>query len=151
MKWFRRIGLGALSLSLALAAVLDVYVYRASPVLEGEFAVSSLAQPVHLSRDEADVTRIESPSAHYAWFALGFLHAQELGWQLEFNRGVMSGQFVDPRDKLGPKKYLHSSHDLDEAPSVQRANQSSNLMPFGLDGSHRDMASLSYHIVSTTS
>ncbi|MFN3494078.1 MAG: penicillin acylase family protein, partial [Hydrogenophaga sp.] len=88
MKWFRRIGLGALSLVVALAAALGVYVYRALPKLDGEFAVSGLTQPVQVSRDDADVTHIEAASERDAWFSLGYVHAQERGWQLEFNRRV---------------------------------------------------------------
>lgn len=95
MKWFRRIGLSALSLVLALAAALAVYVYRALPALDGEFTVAGLAEPVQVSRDDADVTHIEAASERDAWFALGYVHAQERGWQLEFNRRVMHGQLSE--------------------------------------------------------
>ncbi|MBA4267784.1 MAG: penicillin amidase, partial [Comamonadaceae bacterium] len=95
MKWVRRIGLGALSLLVALGAAMGVYVYRALPALEGEFAVSGLNQPVQVSRDDADVTHIEATSERDAWFALGYVHAQERGWQLEFNRRVMHGQLSE--------------------------------------------------------
>lgn len=95
MKWFRRIGLGALSLVVALAAALGVYVYRALPKLDGEFAVPGLTRPVQVSRDDADVTHIEAVSERDAWFSLGYVHAQERGWQLEFNRRVMHGQLSE--------------------------------------------------------
>jgi penicillin amidase len=95
MKWMRRLGLGALGLVLALAAALGVYVYQSLPVLDGDLAAPGLTQPVQVSRDDADVTHIEASSEIDAWFALGYVHAQERGWQLEFNRRVMHGQLSE--------------------------------------------------------
>ncbi|PKO67254.1 MAG: penicillin amidase [Betaproteobacteria bacterium HGW-Betaproteobacteria-16] len=95
MKWMRRTGLGALGLVLALAAALGVYVYRSLPVLDGDLVAPGLTQPVQVSRDDADVTHIEAASERDAWFALGYVHAQERGWQLEFNRRVMHGQLSE--------------------------------------------------------
>jgi acyl-homoserine lactone acylase PvdQ len=54
------------------------------------------ARPRHrLARDPADVTHIKAQSPRDAWFALGYVHAQERGWQLEFNRRVMHGELSE--------------------------------------------------------
>ena len=54
-----------------------------------------LAAPVQLRRDASDVTHIEAQSRPDAYFALGWVHAQERGWQLEFNRRVMHGELSE--------------------------------------------------------
>lgn len=58
-----------------------------------------LAEPVSIGRDAADVTHIQAASAMDAWRAMGFVHAQERGWQLEFNRRIMHGKLSEI---LGP-------------------------------------------------
>ena len=51
--------------------------------------------PVSVTRDAADVTHIKAQSPSDAWFAIGYVHAQERGWQLEFNRRVMHGELSE--------------------------------------------------------
>ncbi|SFU47222.1 penicillin amidase [Polaromonas sp. YR568] len=95
MIWFKRLFTGLLVLVLLAAAALAVYAYRAFPVLDGELQAAGLQGPVALERDKADVTHIKAQSPHDAWFALGYVHAQERGWQLEFNRRVMHGELSE--------------------------------------------------------
>ncbi|MBS3998301.1 MAG: penicillin acylase family protein, partial [Hydrogenophaga sp.] len=95
MKWLQRIGLLLLALLVLGALALGAYVYRSHPALDGELRAPGLAQPVKVSRDAADVTHIEAASERDAWFALGYVHAQERGWQLEFNRRVMHGKLSE--------------------------------------------------------
>jgi penicillin amidase len=52
-----------------------------------------------VQRDAADVTHIQAHSAQDAWFAMGFVHAQERTWQLEFNRRLLRGELSEV---LGP-------------------------------------------------
>lgn len=95
MVWFKRI-LGSLgALLLVAAAIAGVYVYRAFPALDGELQAAGLAAPVTVARDSADLTHIKAQSPHDAWFSLGYVHAQERGWQLEFNRRVMHGELSE--------------------------------------------------------
>jgi penicillin G amidase len=90
----------------ALAAVIAlllvsaaVYVWRSFPRLDGEMRAPGLSAPVLVRRDPSDVTHIQAQSAADAAFALGWVHAQERGWQLEFNRRVMHGELSEV---LGP-------------------------------------------------
>jgi penicillin amidase len=76
-----------------------VYVWRSFPQLEGEMRAPGLSAPVQLRRDASDVTHIEAQSLADAYFALGWVHAQERGWQLEFNRRLMHGELSE---LLGP-------------------------------------------------
>ncbi len=99
MVWIKRFFWALLLLAVLLAAVIAVYVSRTFPALDGELRVSGLATPVKVARDGADVTHIKAQSARDAWLALGYVHAQERGWQLEFNRRVMHGALSEV---LGP-------------------------------------------------
>lgn len=95
MVWVKRfLGL-LLLLAVLLATVLAVYVYRSFPALDGELKLAGLGAPVTVARDAADVTHIQAQSPHDAWLALGYVHAQERGWQLEFNRRVMHGELSE--------------------------------------------------------
>src|SRR4051794_32761037 len=91
-------GLLALLLVLVLGAAL--YVWRSFPALDGEIRAPGLTASVQVRRDSADVTHIEAQSQADAFFAIGYVHAQERGWQLEFNRRVMHGQLSEV---FGPK------------------------------------------------
>jgi penicillin amidase len=93
--WIKRFFWFLLLLAALLAVALAVYVQRALPALDGELRVAGLAAPVSVARDGADVTHLKAQSAHDAWLALGYVHAQERGWQLEFNRRVMHGELSE--------------------------------------------------------
>lgn len=99
MTLFRR-GLWLMSaLLIALTALLAVYVWRAFPVRDGHAQLPGLSQAVVVERDPADVTHIRAHSALDAWRSLGYVHAQERGWQLAFNRRLMHGTLSEV---LGP-------------------------------------------------
>ena len=83
--WLIAIGLSALLLAGG------IYAWRAFPTIDGEARAPGLLAPVQVRRDSADVTHIEAQSARDASFAMGWVHAQERSWQLEFNRRVMHG------------------------------------------------------------
>lgn len=92
---FKRIALLVLLLLALVTAAIGIYVYRAFPVMDGELQTPGLAAPVKVSRDGSDVTHIKAASPHDAWFSLGYVHAQERGWQIEFNRRVMHGELSE--------------------------------------------------------
>ncbi|WP_395057204.1 penicillin acylase family protein [Polaromonas sp.] len=95
MVWIKRFFGGVLLLLLLLASAIGIYVYRSFPALDGELKVSGLTAAVSVARDSADVTHIKAQSPRDAWMALGYVHAQERGWQLEFNRRVMHGELSE--------------------------------------------------------
>nr|WP_235578306.1 penicillin acylase family protein [Pseudorhodoferax sp. Leaf267] len=80
-----------LVLLLVAGCVAGLYLWRSLPVLDGTQRAAGLHAPVRVQRDASDVTHIQAATPRDAWFALGFVHAQERGWQLEFNRRVMRG------------------------------------------------------------
>ena len=98
---------GLLALVLVVLGAVGVYLMRAQPQHEGTLRVSGLKSTVKVSRDGAGVVHIEGDSMTDTAFALGFTHAQERGWQLEFNRRIMHGELAEilgeaalPVDKL---------------------------------------------------
>ena len=98
-RWAR----GLLWLLFALAIVLGValawYARKTLPQTEGELQLPGLRAAVDVRRDASDVTHIQARDPRDAWMALGYVHAQERGWQLEFNRRIMRGTLSE---LLGP-------------------------------------------------
>lgn len=95
MKWLAALVLSFIALALTAGGVLSVHLLRALPTLDGQLQLSGLSGPVKITRDASDVTHIEGASALDTWRALGFVHAQERGWQLEFNRRLMRGELSE--------------------------------------------------------
>ena len=95
MVWFKRFLWLILALLLILAAAVGLYINRSFPALSGELKAAGLKAPVSVARDAFDVTHIKAQSPADAWFAIGYVHAQERGWQLEFNRRVMHGELSE--------------------------------------------------------
>jgi penicillin amidase len=99
MKWLGRLTLMLLLGALLAGGVVSVQMLRSMPRLDGQLQLPGLSAPAHIGRDAADVTHIQAASPLDAWRAMGFVHAQERGWQLEFNRRIMHGQLSEI---LGP-------------------------------------------------
>ena len=84
-----------LFLLLVLASIAGaVYVWRSFPTLSGEqkLSASGLKDEVRITRDASDITHIHAKNVDDAAFALGYTHAQERSWQLDFNRRIMHGE-----------------------------------------------------------
>ena len=92
ISWFKWILWALFTLFVLAVAWAGYQAFRGLPSLDGDLKVQGLQGPVKVTRDSSDVTHIQASSALDAWRALGFVHAQERGWQLEFNRRVMHGE-----------------------------------------------------------
>ena len=95
MIWLGRLTVALVLILLACGGVMMAGAVRSLPQLDGQLRLQGLSQPVEVRRDAADVTHIEAANALDAWRALGFVHAQERGWQLEFNRRLMRGELSE--------------------------------------------------------
>ncbi|ART48228.1 penicillin acylase family protein [Acidovorax carolinensis] len=95
MAWVQRAIVGLVAAALLAGAGGALYVQRTFPALDGQIVVGGLRDGVRVQRDAADVTHIRAQSARDAWFAMGYVHAQERTWQLEFNRRVMHGELSE--------------------------------------------------------
>ena len=95
MKWMGRLALLLVAALLVAGGFLAVQLLHSLPRLDGQATLKGLAGPVQITRDASDVTHIMAGSPLDAWRAMGFVHAQERGWQLEFNRRLMRGELSE--------------------------------------------------------
>jgi len=86
---------------LIVVAAIGAYSYlRASlPQTSGRVVVAGLTAPVEIVRDAYGIPHISARSEADAWFALGFVHAQDRLFQMEITRRVGEGRLSE---LLGP-------------------------------------------------
>ena len=65
------------------------------PKTSGEIALAGLEYPVSIYRDTNAVPHIFAESQRDAYFALGFTHAQDRLWQMEFLRRLGAGRLAE--------------------------------------------------------
>lgn len=71
------------------------HLQRSLPIQEGRLAVSGLAHEVQIARDAHGVPRIQATTDRDAYFAIGYLHAQDRMWQLEVQRRIARGRLSE--------------------------------------------------------
>ena len=71
------------------------WAWKSQPIQSGTLKVSGLGAPVTIERDASGIPHINAQSPEDAAFAMGWLHAAERGWQLEFNRRVVAGSLSE--------------------------------------------------------
>ncbi len=96
LKW---IGLTLLAAMLLLSATLLWYRNASQPLIDGRLTLPGLSAAVDIVRDAEGVPHMYAQSAGDAYFALGFVHAQDRLWQLELNRRIPAGRMAEI---LGP-------------------------------------------------
>lgn len=99
LQWAAAAAVALVACALLAGSVVAAYAVRVQPVLDAPLILAGLERPVQVRRDLSDVTHIEAASPQDLWRALGHVHAQERGWQLEFNRRLMHGTLSEI---LGP-------------------------------------------------
>jgi penicillin amidase len=88
--------LAALSVVLVAAVGLWLWYRQASlPEHEGTLIVPSISRPVKIVRDETGVPTITGQTEADALFALGYAHAQDRLWQMEFDRRIGQGRISE--------------------------------------------------------
>jgi penicillin amidase len=92
------LGLGALA-SLALMYAAHA-VWRTFPSSEGTLHAPGLSAPVRIAFDARGVPTVRARSIPDAMFGLGYVHARDRLWQMEFQRRVGAGRLAEI---LGPK------------------------------------------------
>jgi penicillin amidase len=95
MKWLWRILIALLVLIPAGAGVFWLWQRSGVPDAEGSFRLAGLSAPVQIFRDANDVPHVFAASEDDAWFALGFLHAQDRLWQMEMQRRIGAGRLSE--------------------------------------------------------
>ena len=106
-RWLRRTLL-TLVVVVGVAAALFFWRVRAPlPVTSGTVAVDALRGNVEIIRDVDGIPHIRANDEADALFGLGYVHAQERLWQMEFQRRVAQGRLSEvvgpeglPADRL---------------------------------------------------
>src|SRR5438034_11251128 len=83
--------------SLVVLAGLGVYGYarQSLPTIEGSIAVAGASAPIEIVRDRDAVPHIFAKSKNDALFGLGYAHAQDRLWQMEFQRRIGHGRLSE--------------------------------------------------------
>jgi len=86
-------GFAVLVLVAATAAWL--YLHESLPRLEGEVGAKGARAEIEILRDAEGIPHIFAKSEADAWFAMGYAHAQDRLWQMEFQRRVADGRLSE--------------------------------------------------------
>ena len=87
---------GLLLFGLFLSAVgAYLYLRQSLPRTEGEVVVRGLENDVEVLRDRHGIPHIYASFVADAYFALGFVHAQDRLWQMEMSRRIGSGRLAE--------------------------------------------------------
>jgi penicillin amidase len=102
--WTAAVALLALA---AAAGLVWLRVWLALPQVDGDVRVGGLSAPAEIVRDADGVPHIRAGSEADALFALGYVHAQDRLWQMEFQRRLAAGRLSEvvgpealPADRL---------------------------------------------------
>ncbi|HUL96095.1 MAG TPA: penicillin acylase family protein [Usitatibacter sp.] len=79
-----------------------LWLHASLPNIDGEAAVKGLAAPVEIVRDKEGIPHIFAKDARDGWFAMGYVHAQDRLWQMEFQRRIGAGRLSE---FLGERAY----------------------------------------------
>jgi penicillin G amidase len=95
VKLAAKIALGLiLAVLLALAAAW-LSMRQSLPTIDGEVQAKGLAAPIEIVRDPEGVPHLFAKSERDGWFAMGYVHAQDRLWQMEFQRRIAQGRLSE--------------------------------------------------------
>ncbi len=89
------IAIGILILAILVMAAGFFWLRSSLPRYSGSLAVPGLASEVRIVRDAAAAPHIFAASELDAWFAIGFVHAQDRLWQLDLFRRAGQGRLAE--------------------------------------------------------
>lgn len=103
MGWFKRLGWWLVSIALlAVTGAAGGYIwYRqaSQPDSAGTLRLPGLKDRVVVVRDRNAVPHIQAANALDAYYALGYVHAQDRLWQMQMNKRIVAGRLAEI---LGP-------------------------------------------------
>ena len=110
MRWLARIVLLVLVAVAGIAASLAGLFYASLPQTTGTIRLTGLEASVTIDRDENGIPHVAAQSVHDAWFAVGFVHAQDRLWQMEMNRRIGAGRLSEilGKEGLGMDRFMRT-------------------------------------------
>jgi len=100
MKWFKITLACLLTLLLALFLGGWIFLKKSAPQYEGQLDLGGLSEKVDVYFDDYGIPHIYAGAATDAYYALGYLHAQERLFQMEMIRRLSTGRMAEI---LGPE------------------------------------------------
>jgi penicillin amidase len=95
LRWLGWTFAGLVLLVGAIAGGGYLWLRQSLPQIDGEIMVAGLEAPVTVVRDRWAIPHIEAESLRDATFALGFVHAQDRLFQMEFRRRLGAGRLAE--------------------------------------------------------
>ncbi|MFA7428767.1 MAG: penicillin acylase family protein [Rhodospirillaceae bacterium] len=95
MKWVRRGSVAVVALLLGLVVIVYGAATSSLPRTTGTLSLPGLHGAVEVARDDFGVPIITAADQHDAAFALGFVHAQDRLFQMDFLRRLGSGRLAE--------------------------------------------------------
>lgn len=97
--FLKKVAVAVGALILAAAGTALWYRSASQPQVDGKITLAGIGASVDIVRDREGIPHIYAKSTDDAYFALGFVHAQDRLWQLELNRRIPAGALSEI---LGP-------------------------------------------------
>jgi penicillin amidase len=94
-RWLVRLASGLLLALLALATTAYYFASRSLPGYDDQRTLSGLAAPVEIVRNSSNVPHIFAATDADAFFALGYVHAQDRLWQMLVARWTVQGRLSE--------------------------------------------------------
>jgi penicillin amidase len=94
-KILKKLGWLVLALLLAISVAATWYWRASLPKTDGSVKLAGLGAAVDVIRDKEGIPHIYAKSPAEAYFALGFVHAQDRLWQMEMNRRIAAGRLSE--------------------------------------------------------
>jgi penicillin amidase len=96
----KRLGLALAAVVLGLITLVLWYRSATQPQIDGRIRLPGVHASIEIVRDAEGIPHIFAQSTSDAYFALGFVHAQDRLWQMELNRRIPDGSMAEV---FGPK------------------------------------------------
>lgn len=100
-KWILRIAAAIVVVGAAGAVAGFLWLRTSLPQQDGAISLQGLNGPVQIVRDRHGIPFIHAQSEHDAYFALGFVHAQDRLWQMDLIRRVGAGRLAEVVGPVG--------------------------------------------------
>ena len=94
-RWLLRLFVGLIVTGLLALMIFYYFLSRSLPDYNASYALSGIAGPVEIVRNNNDVPHIFAENDDDAFFALGFAHAQDRLWQMTMLRRTAQGKLSE--------------------------------------------------------
>jgi len=94
-RWILRAFAVVVLLAALVAAGGYAYLQRSLPQIDGSATVAGISAPIEIVRDADAIPHIFAANKLDALFGLGYVHAQDRLWQMEFQRRIGNGRLSE--------------------------------------------------------